>query len=66
MIKFKVITLLDTGATHNFVNEGLMSRSGLQMKEFERFRVWQMDLFTCIKRILNLPLRLNDYEFQAD
>ncbi|XP_059078061.1 uncharacterized protein LOC131876635 [Cryptomeria japonica] len=64
----RVVTLLDTGATHNFINEGLIAKRGIQTKEFEGFRVRVADGFilTCSRRVLNLPLRLNDYEFKAD
>lgn len=64
----RVITLLDTGATHKLIDEGLVARRGIQTKELEGFRVRVADGFilTCTGRILNLPLRLNDYEFKAD
>jgi len=31
------ITLLDTGATHNFIDEGLVTKRGLKTEEFEGF-----------------------------
>lgn len=31
----KIITLLDTGATHNFIDARLVERYGIYTKEFE-------------------------------
>ena len=42
----KVITLLDTGATHNFINARFLERRELIAKEFEGLRVKVADGYT--------------------
>ena len=42
----KVITLLDTGAMHNFIDAGFVERRGLITKEFEGLRVKIADGYT--------------------
>lgn len=53
-----VITLLDTRATHNFIDEGLVARCGLKTEEFEGFKARVADGFTlkCNRRIPNITL----------
>lgn len=64
----RVITLFDIGATHNFIDEKLVARRGIQTQDFEGVRVRVADSFalTCNKMITDLPMRLSDYEFKAD
>ena len=64
----KVITLLDTGATHNFIDARLVERRGIHTENFEGIRVKVADGYTlkCDRMIRNLPMRLNNFEFKAD
>lgn len=64
----KVITLLDTGATHNFIDARLVEKRGIQTEEFEGIRVRVADGYTlkCNRMITQLPLRVNNYEFKTD
>ena len=64
----KIITLLDTGATHNFIDTRLVERHGIQTEKFEGIRVKVADGFTlrCDKMISKFPMGLNNYEFKAD
>ena len=64
----KIITLLDTGVTHNFIDTRLVERRGILTEKFEGIRVKVVDGFTlrCDKMISKLPMRLNNYEFKAD
>ena len=64
----KVITLLDTGATHNFIDARLVERRGIQTEEFEGIRVKVADGYTlkCDRKITDLPMRLNNYEFKTE
>ena len=64
----RVITLLDTGATHNFIDARFVEKRGLITEEFEGIRVKVADGYTlrCERMIRDLPLRLNNYEFKAD
>ncbi|XP_059065756.1 uncharacterized protein LOC131857345 [Cryptomeria japonica] len=64
----KVITLLDTGATHNFIDARLVEKRGIQTEEFEGIRVRVANGYTlkCNRMITQLPLRVNNYEFKTD
>lgn len=50
----RVITLFDTGETHNFIDEKLVARPGIQKQDFEGVRVRVADGFalTCNKILL--------------
>ena len=64
----KVITLLDTGATHNCIDAQFEERHGLITEDFDGLRVKVADGYTlrCDRMVRDLPLRLNNYEFKAD
>ena len=68
MVGQKVITLLDTSATHNFIDARFVERRRLITEEFEGLRVKVADGYTlrCNRMVRDLPLRLNNYEFKAD
>jgi hypothetical protein len=57
------ITLIDGGATHNFIDASLVSRWALQTEEFEGFDVAVADGHTveCLDRIPNLEMKLGNY-----
>jgi hypothetical protein len=57
------ITLIDGGATHNFINTSLVSRWALQTEEFEGFDVAVADGHTveCLDRVPNLEMKLGNY-----
>jgi hypothetical protein len=59
----RAITLIDGGATHNFIDTSLVSRRALQTKEFEGFDVAVVDGHTveCLDRVPNLELKLGNY-----
>jgi hypothetical protein len=57
------ITLIDGGATHNFIDASLVSRRALQTEEFEGFDVAVADGHTveCLDRVPNLEMKLGNY-----
>jgi hypothetical protein len=57
-----VITLIDGGATHNFIDASLVSRKALQTEEFEGFDVAIADGHTveCLDRVPNLEMKLGN------
>lgn len=54
----KIITLLYTNATHNFIDAKLVERRGIQTEEFEGIRVKVVDGYTlkCDRMIADLPM----------
>jgi hypothetical protein len=56
-------TLVDSGATHNFIDVSLVARRGLRMEEFEGFHVAVVDgyMMTCLDMIPNLEFKLGNY-----
>lgn len=64
----RVITLLDTGATHNFIDSRLVERCGIQTEQFEGLRVRVVDGFVlkCDRKITKLPLKINNYDFKTN
>lgn len=63
-----VICLLDTGATHNFIDEHSVAKWGLQVEEFSRFdvRVASGDTLNCSGRIPQLNIQMGDYTLVDD
>jgi hypothetical protein len=59
----RAITLIDGGATHNFIDASLVSRWALQTEEFEGFDVAVANGHTmeCLDRIPNLEMKLGKY-----
>jgi hypothetical protein len=57
------ISLIDGGATHNFINASLLSIWALQTEEFEGFDVAVEDGHTveCLDRVTNLEMKLGNY-----
>jgi hypothetical protein len=57
------ITLINGGATHNFINASLVSRRALQREEFEGFDVAVADGHTveCLDRVPDLEIKLGNY-----
>jgi hypothetical protein len=57
------ITLIDGGATHNFIDISLVSRRALKTEEFEGFDVAVADghRVECLDRIPNLEMKLGIY-----
>jgi hypothetical protein len=57
------ISLIDGGATHNFIDASLVSRRALQTEEFEGFDVVVVDGQTmeCIDRVTDLEVKLGNY-----
>ncbi|XP_057846650.2 uncharacterized protein LOC131056314 [Cryptomeria japonica] len=64
----RIVALIDTGATHNFIDEVVVAKKGLQTEEFEGFKVMVADGFhiSCTKKILNLKMQLGNYEVKDD
>jgi hypothetical protein len=56
-------TLVDGGATHNFIDASLVARRGLRTEEFEGFHVAVADgyMMTCLDMIPNLEVELGNY-----
>jgi hypothetical protein len=59
----QTITLIDGGATHNFIDASLVSRRALQTEEFEGFDVVVADGHTveCLDIVPNLDMKLGKY-----
>ena len=60
--------MLDTGATHNFINEDFVAQCKLQVEDFYGFRVRVANGYTliCTRKVANLTLRLNNYELHSN
>ena len=56
-------TLVDDGATHNFIDASLVARRGLRTKEFEGFTVAVEDGYTmtCLDMVPDLEVNLEKY-----
>jgi hypothetical protein len=56
-------SLVDGGATHNFIDASLVSRRELHTKEFEGFHVEVEDGYTmtCLDMIPDLEIKLGNY-----
>ena len=56
-------TLVDGGATHNFIDASLVARRGLCTEEFEGFHVVVADVYTmtCLDMIPDLEVKLGNY-----
>jgi hypothetical protein len=56
-------TLVDGGATHNFIDASLVARRGLRTDEFEGFHVTVVDGYTttCLDMIPDLEVKLGKY-----
>jgi hypothetical protein len=59
----RAITLIDGGATHNFIDASLVSRRALQTEKFEGFDVAVADGHTveCLDKVPNLEMKLGNY-----
>jgi hypothetical protein len=57
------ITLIDGGATHNFIDASLVSRRALQTEKFEGFDIAVADGHTveCPDRVSDLEIKLGNY-----
>lgn len=64
----RVTCLVDNGATHNFINEGLVAKRGLQVEDFPGFNVTVADGFSmrCTRVVLQLSIQLGDYTLTND
>jgi hypothetical protein len=56
-------TLVDGGATHNFIDASLVARRGLHTEEFERFTVAVENGYTmtCLDMVPGLEVKLGNY-----
>jgi hypothetical protein len=59
----RMTTLVDGGATHNFIDASLVARRGLRTEEFEGFHVAVADGYTmtCLDMIPDLEVKLGNY-----
>jgi hypothetical protein len=59
----RMTTLVDGGATHNFIDASLVDRRGLSTEEFEGFHVAVADGYTmtCLHMIPDLEVKLGNY-----
>jgi hypothetical protein len=55
--------LVDSGATHNFIDAALVARRGLRTEEFEGFTVAMADGYTmtCLDMVPDLEVKLGNY-----
>jgi hypothetical protein len=56
-------SLVDGGATHNFIDASLVARRGLCTKEFEGFHMAMADAYTmtCLDMVPDLVVKLGNY-----
>jgi hypothetical protein len=56
-------TLVDGGATHNFIDASLVARRGLRTEEFEGFHMAMEDGYkmTCLDMFPDLEVKLGNY-----
>ena len=59
----RVTTLVDGGATHNFLDVALVTRRQIPTKDFEGFNVVVVDGYNmmCTQRIMGLEVTLGNY-----
>jgi hypothetical protein len=59
----RVMTLVDGGATHNFIDVALVTRRNIPMEYFEGFNVVVVDGYNmmCTQRIRGLEVTLGNY-----
>ena len=65
----KVISLINIGATHNFIDAQFVAKRGLQTEEHVGFRVMVAngDKLLCTQKISNLHIRFGDgYELEDE
>jgi hypothetical protein len=64
----RVMSLVDIGATHNFIDQKLVDRRGLQSEEFVGFGVKVADgvVLSCTWRIPQLSIQMGDYTLTDD
>lgn len=58
------MVLVDNGVTHNFIDEGLAAKRGLEKEDFERFKLMVVDGFTIpyTNKILYLIIILDSHK----
>jgi hypothetical protein len=59
----RITTLVDSGATHNFIDATLVAQSGLHTEEFEGFTIAVEDGYTmtCLDMVPDLEVKLGNY-----
>lgn len=64
----RIVSLIDTGATHNLIDEGVVARRGIKTEECEGFKVMVADGFTltCTRKIFDLRVLLGEYDLRDD
>ncbi|XP_059075207.1 uncharacterized protein LOC131875183 [Cryptomeria japonica] len=64
----RVITLIDTGTTHNFIDERIVAKRGLTTDEVEDFKVMVDDgsTISCNLMVSKMSMRLGNYEVKDD
>lgn len=64
----RIVALIDTRATHNFIDEVVVAKKGLQTEDFEGFKVMVADGFHifCTKKIPNMSMQLGNYKVKDD
>ncbi|KAH9296672.1 hypothetical protein KI387_044252 [Taxus chinensis] len=64
----KITILIDSGATHNFIDEDLVAKMGLQEEDFQGFNVIVADghSISCTKKIPQLKFTIGDHEVRDD
>lgn len=62
----KVMCMVDSGATHNFIDEEFVVREGQQVEDFSGFNVMLANgsKINCIRRIPRLSIQLDNYTFE--
>ena len=60
--------MVDTSATHNFIDARLVERCGIQTKDFGGIRVRVADgyVLNCDHKNTGIPLEVNNYVFKVD
>lgn len=62
-----MITLVDTGATHNFISEKLVDRLGLQTDMYRGFRVMVASVHQCLSSLVvnDMPLHMGECDMTS-
>lgn len=68
MGEHRLVALIDTGATHNFIDARIVAKRGLITNDVEDFKVMVGDGSTiCCKRMVsNMSMKLGNYEVKDD
>ena len=64
----RIVCLLDTGASHNFISTRMVSRRGLQTVDISEFEVKVVggEVLRCTEKVAGLQIQFDDYLLETD